>query len=70
MLLICISNRDLMVPEVLKIHYPDRLNLIDAGEAWRLLMETPRHYQDQVTFTDSSGTMAVNCSIVEEFKNG
>jgi hypothetical protein len=24
----------------------------------------------QVTFTDSSGTMAVNCSIVEEFKNG
>jgi hypothetical protein len=70
MLLICISNGYLMVPELLKIHYPDRLNLIDAGEAWRLLMETPRHYQDQVTFTDSSGTMVVNCSIVEEFKNG
>jgi hypothetical protein len=46
MLLICISNRDIMVQELLKIHYPDRLNLIDAGEAWRLLMETPRHYQD------------------------
>ena len=70
MLLSCISNGDLMVPELLKIHYPDRLNLIDAGQAWRLLMETPRHYQDQVTFTDSSGTIAVNCSIVEEFKNG
>jgi hypothetical protein len=55
---------------LLKIHYPDRLNLIDAGKAWRLLMKTPRHYQDRVTFTDSSGTMAVNCSIVEEFKNG
>ncbi len=70
MLLSCISNGDLMVPELLKIHYPHPLNLIDAGEAWRLLMETPRHYQDQVTFTDSSGTIAVNCSIVEELKNG
>jgi Fatty acid desaturase len=64
------SNYYPMVQELLQIHYPDRLNLIDAGQAWRLLMETPRHYQDQVTFTDSSGTMAVNCSIVEEFKNG
>lgn len=64
------SNYYPMVQELLQIHYPDRMNLIDAGEAWRLLMETPRHYQDQVTFTDSSGTMTVNCSIVEEFKNG
>ncbi len=70
MLLICINNCDIMVQELLKIHYPDRLNLIDAGQAWRLRMETPRLYQDRVTFTDSSGTMAVNCSIVEEFKNG
>ena len=44
MLLICISNCDIMVPDMLKIHYSDRLNLIDAGQAWRLLMETPRHY--------------------------
>jgi fatty acid desaturase len=64
------SNYYPMVQELLQIHYPAQMNLIDAGEAWRLLMETPRHYQDQVTFTDSSGTMAVNCSIVEEFKNG
>ena len=70
MLLICISNGDLMVPELLKIQYPDRLDLIDAGQAWRLRMETPPLYQDRVSFTDSSGTMAVNCSIVEEFKNG
>jgi fatty acid desaturase len=64
------SNYYPMVQELLQIHYPDQMNLIDAGQAWRLLMETPRHYQDQVTFTDSSGTIAVNCSIVEEFKNG
>jgi|GEM_PF-5938377 len=70
MLLICINNCDIMVQELLKIHYPDRLNLIDAGQAWRLRMETPRVDQDRVTFTDSSGTMAVNCSILEEFKNG
>ncbi|MEG4421628.1 fatty acid desaturase [Microcoleus sp. LAD1_D5] len=59
-----------MVQELLKIHYPDRLNLIEAGDAWRLLVETPRHYQDEVTFTDSCGTLSVNCSIVEEYKNG
>ncbi|WP_445249401.1 fatty acid desaturase family protein [Microcoleus sp. OTE_8_concoct_300] len=64
------SNYYPMVQELLQIHYPNQMNLIDAGQAWRLLMETPRHYQDQVTFTDSSGTMTVNCSIVEEFKNG
>lgn len=50
-----------MVQELLKIHYPGRMNLIDAGEAWQLLMETPRHYKDEVTFTDSSGEMSVDC---------
>ncbi|MEG4506208.1 fatty acid desaturase [Microcoleus sp. F6_B4] len=63
------SNYYSMVQELLQTHYPGRMNLIDAGEAWRLLMQTPRHYQDEVTFTDSAGTMAVNCSIVEEYKN-
>ncbi|MEG4495125.1 fatty acid desaturase [Microcoleus sp. D3_18_C4] len=58
-----------MVQELLQTHYPGRMNLIDAGEAWRLLMQTPRHYQDEVTFSDSSGTMCVNCSIVEDYKS-
>jgi fatty acid desaturase len=57
-----------MVQELLNVHYPDRMNLIDAGEAWRLLMQTPRHYKDEVTFTDSLGKMSVNCSIMEEYK--
>jgi len=70
MLLICIiSNRDIMVQELLKIYYPDRMNLIDAGDAWRLLVETPRHYQDEVAFTDSSGRLCVNCSIAEDYKS-
>ncbi|MEG4815803.1 fatty acid desaturase [Microcoleus sp. K5-D4] len=63
------SNYYPMVQELLQIHYPGRLNLIDGGKAWRLLMQTPRHYQDEVTFTDSAGTMAVNCSIVEDYKS-
>ncbi len=62
------SNYYPMVQELLQIHYPGRMNLIDAGQAWRLLMETPRHYKDEVTFTDSSGEMSVNCSILEEYK--
>jgi fatty acid desaturase len=62
------SNYYPMVQELLKVHYPDRMNLIDAGEAWRLLMQTPRHYKDEVTFTDSSGEMSVNCSILEKYK--
>ncbi|WP_363319229.1 fatty acid desaturase [Microcoleus sp. PH2017_01_SCD_O_A] len=62
------SNYYPMVQELLNVHYPNRMNLIDAGEAWRLLMETPRHYKDEVTFTDSLGKMSVNSSIIEEYK--
>ncbi|MEG3859631.1 fatty acid desaturase [Microcoleus sp. herbarium12] len=62
------SNYYPMVQELLQIHYPERMNLIDAGEAWRLLRETPRHYKDEVTFTDSLGKMSVNCSILEEYQ--
>ena len=49
------------VQELLETHYPGRMNLIDAGEAWRLLMTTPRHYKDEVTFVDSSGQISVSC---------
>ena len=62
------SNYYPMVQELLEIHYPQRMNLIDAGEAWRLLRETPRHYKDELTFTDSLGKISVNCSILEEYK--
>jgi fatty acid desaturase len=52
-----------LVQELLEIHYPNRMNLLDAGEAWELLMRTPRHYKDEVTFTDSSGKLAVTCPL-------
>lgn len=35
-----------MVRELLEIHYPERFNLLDAGDAWRLLLNNPRHYKD------------------------
>ncbi|MCL1475051.1 fatty acid desaturase family protein [Argonema antarcticum] len=44
-----------LVQELLKIHYSDRFNLLDAGEAWRLMLQTPRHYKDENTFTDWDG---------------
>lgn len=52
-----------LVQELIQVHYPNRMNLIDVGEAWRLLLETPRHYKDEVTLTDSLGKISVNCPL-------
>ena len=50
-----------MVQELLLTHYPDQFNLMDADKAWKLMLETPRHYLDKTTFTDWSGTKLVPC---------
>lgn len=50
-----------MVQELLHIHYPNQENLLTAGEAWRLLMATPRHYRDEQTLTDWSDQKTVAC---------
>jgi fatty acid desaturase len=55
-----------MVQDLLEIHYPERMNLIDAGEAWRLLRQTPRHYKNENTFTDWSGEKDVTCPLSHE----
>ncbi len=52
-----------LVQELIQVHYPHRMNLVDVGEAWRLLLETPRHYKDEVTLTDSVGKNSVNCPL-------
>ncbi|WP_373530491.1 fatty acid desaturase [Nostoc sp.] len=57
-----------LVQKLLKIHYPERLNLLDAKDAWNLLMETPRHYKNEDTFTDWSGEKSVPCAIIENYK--
>jgi len=55
------SNYYPLVQELIEVHYPNRMNLVNAGEAWRLLMETPRHYKDEVTLTDYLGKVSINC---------
>lgn len=52
-----------LVQELLKTHYPERFNLLDAGEAWRLLRETPRYYKDENTLTDRSGENLIPCPL-------
>jgi fatty acid desaturase len=49
------------VQELLLTHYPDKFNLMDAGQAWKLMLKTPRHYLDQNTFTDWAGSKIVPC---------
>ena len=54
--------------ELIKLHYPERLNLLDAREAWSLLMQTPRHYKNETTFTDWLGEKSVPCPLIQESK--
>jgi fatty acid desaturase len=50
-----------LVQELLQTHYPESYNLIPVGEAWQLLMATPRHYRDEVTLTDKLDLESVPC---------
>ena len=59
------SNYYPLLQELLKTHYPERFNLIDAGQAWHLLMQTPRHYQSNHILTDWSGEKSVSCPLIQ-----
>ena len=43
------------VRRLLQEHYPERYQLLDGSEAWRLLLSTPRHYRDSFTLTNWRG---------------
>ncbi|MCT0248158.1 fatty acid desaturase [Synechococcus sp. CS-205] len=43
--------------------YPDRHNLMDATEAWRTMLRTPRHYLNDNVFTDWNGEKMVECPL-------
>jgi fatty acid desaturase len=60
------SNYAPELRELLQTHYPDRFNLIDATEAWRMLLNTPRHYQDATSLTDWSGETPIQCPLLRE----
>lgn len=57
------------VQKLLKIHYPERMNLLDFGEVWRFLMQTPRHYKNENTFIDWSGKKSVTCPLQHNDRN-
>jgi fatty acid desaturase len=51
------------VRQILADLYPERMGYVmSAGEAWKLLLSTPRFYRSETTFTDWSGTLSVPCS--------
>jgi len=50
-----------MVQELLLTHYPERFNLMNADNVWKLMLQTPRHYLDETTFTDWAGKKIVPC---------
>ncbi|NJL35489.1 MAG: fatty acid desaturase [Leptolyngbyaceae cyanobacterium RM2_2_4] len=58
-----------VVQKLLQAHYPERFNLLEAGEVWRLLMQTPRHHQNDTTFTDWSGEKSVLCPLSHPLKD-
>jgi fatty acid desaturase len=55
-----------LVQALLQKEYPDRFNLLPARTAWQLMLQTPRHYQDEITFTDWSGDKSVTCPLSQE----
>lgn len=54
-----------LVQNLIQTCYPDKMNLIEAGEAWRLMLATPRHYQDSHTFTDWAAQKSVPCPLIK-----
>jgi fatty acid desaturase len=53
-----------VLQQLILAHYPERSGyLIEAKEAWRLLLQTPRHYRDENTFTNWSGKVSMSCPL-------
>ena len=53
-----------VLQQLISIHYPERMDyLVNAQEAWRLLLQTPRHYRDETTLTDWSGKVSMRCPL-------
>jgi fatty acid desaturase len=52
-----------VIQDLLRSQYPDRYNLLDAGKAWQMMLNTPRHYQDELTFTNWSGDETIACPL-------
>ncbi|HEY9641656.1 MAG TPA: fatty acid desaturase, partial [Coleofasciculaceae cyanobacterium] len=51
------------VQALLTAYYPERFNLLDAKQAWSLLLQTPRYYKDENTFTNWIGDKDMICPL-------
>ncbi|NJO76538.1 MAG: fatty acid desaturase, partial [Leptolyngbyaceae cyanobacterium RM1_406_9] len=58
-----------VVQKLLQTYHPKRFNLLEAREVWRLLMQTPRHHQNDTTFTDWLGKKSVICPLSHQPKD-
>ncbi len=52
-----------LVQSLLMEEYPDRYNLVDGLKAWQIMLNTPRHYLDELTFTDWAGEQSIACPL-------
>ena len=52
-----------ILQQLLLTHYPERFNLLEAQDAWTMLLKTPRHYLDENTFTTWSGDYSETCPL-------
>ncbi|GAX37807.1 fatty acid desaturase family protein [Nodularia sp. NIES-3585] len=62
------SDYYVMVRELLKTDYAEKFNLLDAQEAWRLLMQSYRHYKDENSLTDWAGKNIMPCPLNQKLK--
>ncbi|KZL50107.1 fatty acid desaturase [Nodularia spumigena CENA596] len=62
------SDYYVMVRKLLETDYAEKYNLLDAPEAWRLLMKSPRHYKDENTLTDWAGKVTIPCPLNQKVK--
>lgn len=52
------------VQRLIQEHYPTRSHyVLSARDAWRYLLQTPRHYRDETTFTTWSGKTSMTCPL-------
>jgi fatty acid desaturase len=52
-----------LVQGLLQQLYPDRLQLLEACEAWHLMLRTPRHYLNETTFITDTGDQSMPCPL-------
>jgi fatty acid desaturase len=58
------SDYYVLVQDLIKVHYPEQNHyILSAQDAWRLMLQTPRHYLDATTFTTWSGQVSTTCPL-------